>query len=325
MNKLDQLRQLTEIVADTGDIEAIRKYKPSGATTNPSLLFKAVQMSQYHDLVRRAIHYGRTKSKIEEKQLRHAVDRLFINFGVEILNIIPGKVSTEIDARLSFDTDGTVQRTHEFIELYQEAGVSPERVLIKIASTWEGIQAAKRLEKDGIQCNMTLLFSLPQAVLCADAGVTLISPFVGRILDWYKKNEGVDSYPPHEDPGVKSVGAIFNYLKRHEYETVVMGASFRNVDQILELAGCDLLTISPSLMEQLQNSKGDVPQKLDPRLSNERGRDKIQLDEKSFRWKLNEDAMATEKLAEGIRRFTEDTEKLERYVKEFFDSPTPPA
>ncbi|MEE9166527.1 MAG: transaldolase [Candidatus Neomarinimicrobiota bacterium] len=319
MNKLDQLRQMTTIVADTGDIESIGRYKPSDATTNPSLLLRAAQMSQYRNLVTSAIKYGKSRSRIPEEQLRHSVDRLFINFGAEILHIIPGRVSTEVDARLSFDTDATVDRTREIMELYEEAGIGPERVLIKIASTWEGIEAARRLEKDGIRCNMTLLFSFAQAVLCADAGVTLISPFVGRILDWYLKNSGVDNFPPHEDPGVKSVQTIYHYFKKHECETVIMGASFRNVDEILQLAGCDLLTISPSLMEELQNSEGKVPRKLNPESSLDLGGEKMNLDEKEFRWMLNEDPMATEKLAEGIRRFSRDTEKLEKYVKEMFD------
>lgn len=318
MNKLDQLRQMTTIVADTGDIESIKKYNPSDTTTNPSLLFKASQLSQYHGLIESAVSFGKSKSDIFEEQIKVTLDKLAVNFGAEILNIVPGRVSTEVDARLSFDTKGTIQRAHEMIKLYQSIGISPNRILIKIASTWEGIEAAKQLEKDGIHCNMTLLFSLAQAVLCADIGATLISPFVGRILDWYKKNTGVESYPPQEDPGVRSVQTIYNYYKKHDYKTKVMGASFRNKEEILELAGCDLLTISPNLMEELRNSEGNVPRKLDPNVSKKIGLDKITLDEKQFRWMLNEDAMATEKLAEGIRNFTKDTLRLEQFVREQF-------
>jgi transaldolase len=237
-----------------------------------------------------------------------------VDFGVEILGIIPGRVSTEVDARLSFDTESTVKKAEELISLYEEAGISRERVLIKIASTWEGIRAARILEKRGIHCNLTLLFSFAQAVACADAGVTLISPFVGRILDWYKKHEGVDGYPAPEDPGVLSVTRIYNYYKQHGYPTVVMGASFRNTGEILELAGCDLLTISPDLMRQLEDDDGQVIRKLDPAVG--LGESPVELDEAGFRWMLNEDAMATEKLADGIRSFTRDTEKLEALVSE---------
>lgn len=321
MNKLDQLRIMTTIVADTGDIESIRKYRPSGATTNPSLLLKAAQMAQYRDLIESAVDYGKSRSNFLGEQLKYTLDQLFVNFGVEIVKIIPGQVSTEVDPRLSFDTNGTIRRVHELMDLYEKSGISPERVLIKIASTWEGIQAARRLEQEGIHCNMTLLFSLGQAVLSADAGVTLISPFVGRILDWHRKNTGTDRYLPHEDPGVISVRAIYNYYKKHNYTTVVMGASFRNSDQILELAGCDLLTISPQLMDELQKSEGEVPRKLDPQSAQEAGARRMILDEKKFRWSLNEDAMATEKLAEGIRRFTQDAGKLQEYMsREFFTS-----
>jgi len=317
MNKLEQLRQITIIVADTGDIESIRKYHPSDTTTNPSLLLKVAQLPQYRNLIDSAIDYGKSKSTIPEKCIKYTIDRLFVNFGSEILNIVPGRVSTEVDSRLSFDTKATIKRSRELINLYQSIGVDPNRILIKIASTWEGIKAATQLEKDGIHCNMTLLFSLAQAVLCADADVTLISPFVGRITDWHKKNRGVDQFEAKEDPGVKSVNSIYHYYKRHGYKTKIMGASFRNKEQILELAGCDLLTISPDLMEELKNTEGDVPRKLDFTDSEIIGADRISLDEKKFRWRLNEDAMATEKLAEGIRNFTKDTIKLEQYIKEF--------
>ncbi len=315
MNKLEQLRQLTTVVADTGDIESISRYKPTDATTNPSLLYKAAQIPQYKELVQSAIEIGKSKGSTIEEQTNHSLDQLAINFGVEILKIIPGRVSTELDARLSFETARSIKRAEKMIELYQTAGIGPERILIKVASTWEGIKAAEELEKKGIYCNLTLLFSFAQAVACADADVTLISPFVGRILDWYKKAEGVDSYPAPEDPGVKSVARIYNYFKKHGYKTQVMGASFRNSGEILELAGCDLLTISPNLMEELQNSTGEVPRKLDPQYAEEKGDAKIELDEKLFRWMLNSDAMATEKLAEGIRNFTKDTLRLEELVR----------
>ena len=315
MNKLEQLRQYTTVVADTGDFGSISIYKPTDATTNPSLLFKAAQIEQYKELVQSAIEYGREKGKALEDRIRLAMDRLAINFGVEILNIIPGRVSTELDARLSFDMEGSIRRAEELIELYQKAGVDRKRILIKVASTWEGIKAAAELEKREIHCNLTLLFGFPQAVACAEAGVTLISPFVGRILDWYKKSEGVDGYPAPEDPGVKSVSRIYNYYKKHGYQTQVMGASFRNTEEILELAGCDLLTISPELMEELRKAEGEVVRRLDPQAAKKAGEDKIALDESRFRWMMNADAMATEKLAEGIRNFTKDTLRLEELVR----------
>lgn len=316
MNKLEKLRQVTTIVADTGDIDSIKEYQPTDATTNPSLLFLAAQQPQYHELVSSAVRSGKSISADLGDQTRQALKQLAVNFGVEILNIIPGRVSTEVDARLSFDAEGTIRYANELIELYQIAGVNPERILIKVASTWEGIRAATELERQGIHCNLTLLFSMVQAVASADAGVTLISPFVGRIMDWYKKAEGVDAYAAHEDPGVKSVTSIYNYYKKHGYNTIVMGASFRNIDEILELAGCDYLTIAPKLMETLQQQEGDVERKLDPEFARQTGFDRITLDERAFRWQLNDDAMATEKLAEGIRGFTADTLKLERYMKE---------
>lgn len=314
MNKLEKLREMTTIVADTGDIESIEAYRPTDATTNPSLLFKAAQQPQYHDLVSAAVRYGKSQSDDLGEQTRHALDKLAVSFGVEILNLVPGRVSTEVDARLSFDTEATIRHANALIELYQTAGVDPARILIKIASTWEGIRAAEALENQGIHCNLTLLFSMAQAAACADAGVTLISPFVGRILDWYKKADGVDGYPPHEDPGVKSVTRIYNYYKKHDYNTVVMGASFRNTDQILELAGCDYLTIAPKLMEELQQDGGEVPRKLSPENAKDAGEDKMDITQSTFRWLLNDDAMATEKLAEGIRSFTADTLKLQEHM-----------
>jgi len=316
MNQLEQLKKHTIVVADTGDFESIKKYKPTDATTNPSLLFKAAQMQQYNHLVEDAVCYGRENSKSPDEQLRKTLEKLAVNFGLEILKIIPGRVSTEVDSRLSFDKKGTIKRAKALIELYSSEGISKERILIKIASTWEGIAAAKELEKEGIHCNLTLLFSFPQAVACAEAGVTLISPFVGRILDWYKKNSDKDEFEPHEDPGVKSVTQIYNYYKKHGYNTMVMGASFRNINEILELVGCDLLTISPSLLAELEKSTGEVEHKLNQDKARKSGLEKILIDEKQFRWMLNEDAMATEKLAEGIRNFTKDTLKLEEFIKQ---------
>ncbi len=309
MNKLAALREMTTVVADTGDIESIRRVRPVDATTNPSLLFKAARDPQYGHLVSEAI-----RSAAGADPVADVLDRLAVNFGVEILKLVPGRVSTEVDARLSFDTDATIARAERLVELYAAAGIPAERVLVKIASTWEGIRAAEVLERRGIHCNLTLLFSFAQAAACADAGVTLISPFVGRILDWYKRAEGVEGYPPAEDPGVRSVTRIYNYYKRHGFRTVVMGASFRNIGQILELAGCDLLTIAPDLMDQLEGEQGEVPRKLDPDSAPALGEDRQRLDEPGFRWALNEDAMATEKLAEGIRNFTRDTERLEALV-----------
>jgi len=316
VNKLTQLSKMTTVVADTGDIQSIKQYKPTDATTNPSLLYKAAQLPQYKELVEAAIHTAQSKAKSKEDLTRMILDQLAVNFGVEILGIIPGRISTEVDARLSFDSKGTIKRAEEIIQLYESAGIDRNRVLIKVASTWEGIRAANELEKIGIHCNLTLLFSFAQAVACAEAGVTLISPFVGRILDWYKKSEGVDGYPGSDDPGVKSVTAIYNYFKKHGYPTEIMGASFRNTEEILELAGCDLLTIAPSLMEELQNATGDVPKKLDLANVGDNVPEKIHLTENDFRWELNSDAMATEKLAEGIRSFTADAIKLEKLVEE---------
>jgi transaldolase len=317
MSKLDQLKTMTTVVADTGDFEAIAEYKPQDATTNPSLLYKAAQLPPYRHLVEDAAAFGNDQGGDNDARARWTMDKLAVNFGAEILKIVPGRVSTEIDARLSFDTDATIARAEGLVGLYEDIGIDPTRqVLFKIASTWEGIRAAEQLERRGIHCNLTLLFSFPQAVACADAGVTLISPFVGRILDWYKKAENVTGYPADADPGVQSVTEIFNYYKRHGYETVVMGASFRNTDEILELAGCDYLTIAPKLLAELTESDGDVPRKLDPDAARAMDIPEARFDEPAFRWGLNEDAMATEKLAEGIRLFAADTHKLEGFTRE---------
>jgi transaldolase len=320
-SSLDQLKKFTVIVADTGDINSIKKYRPQDATTNPSLVYAASQLPQYKPLVDDAIVYGRSKGNDVRDKVSIAMDKIMVNFGSEILKIIPGRVSTEVDARLSFDTEGTVKKARELIELYKQFGIEKDRILIKIATTWEGIRAAEQLEKEGIHCNMTLLFSLVQAAAAAEAGVTLISPFVGRITDYFKVKEGKQSYPPQEDPGVLSVREIFSYYKRHGYHTVVMGASFRNKEQVLELSGCDLLTVAPSLLDELMESSGfEVTRKLDPLKcvpsnNTENTPQKLNTDEKSFRWQLNEDEMATFKLAEGIRKFAADLVKLENEVK----------
>ncbi|MCF6362685.1 MAG: transaldolase [Gammaproteobacteria bacterium] len=315
MNKLEQLRSMTTVVADTGDIESIQQYRPSDATTNPSLLYKAAQMPQYQPLVQSAIEYGQAKGRSEEQRRLLTLDKIAVNFGKEILATVPGRVSTEVDARLSFDTAATIARAEQLIALYHEAGVDSSRILIKIAATWEGIRAAEVLEKKGLHCNLTLMFSLAQAVGAADAGATLISPFVGRIMDWYKKAEGVDGYAAADDPGVKSVTTIYQYFKKFDYATVVMGASFRNIDEITQLAGCDLLTIAPALMEELQASEGELPRWLSPEMAREADIERLELNEACFRWLMNADAMATEKLAEGIRGFTADTLKLEQLVQ----------
>ena len=314
MNKLEQLKNMTTVVADTGDIDAIAAYTPTDATTNPSLLYKAAQKPQYEHLLQDAIDYAMSRSEQMASRSIDIMDKLAVNFGAEILNIIPGRVSTEVDARLSFDTEATIKRAEGLIKLYQQAGIDSSRILIKIASTWEGIQAAAELEKRGIHCNLTLMFSLAQAIAAAEAGGTLISPFVGRIMDWYKKAEGVDSYAAEADPGVVSVTRIYNYYKYHGYQTVVMGASFRNSGEILQLAGCDLLTISPDLMEELRATEGDVPRRLDADKARAMKLETIPMHESAFRWMMNEDAMATEKLAEGIRNFAKDAAKLEEFV-----------
>ncbi len=312
MNQLDQLKKFTTVVSDTGDFESLRQYSPTDSTTNPSLIYAASQQPQYQPLLEDAIRYGMAKSG---SHLSHAMDKVFVNFGLEILKIIPGRVSTEVDARLSFDVDGSIEKAHHLVSLYEAAGIDRKRVLIKLASTWEGVLAAAALEKEGIRCNMTLMFSLPQAIACAEARATLVSPFVGRILDWYKKNEGVASYPPAEDPGVKSVVKIYNYYKKFGYKTQIMGASFRNKEEILELAGCDLLTIAPSLLEELKTSSVPIVRKLDPEKAKTSSIEKIAMDEKTFRYLVNEDAMATEKLAEGIRNFAKDIVKLETALR----------
>ncbi len=312
MDKLEQLKKLTTVVADTGEFEEIKKYRPTDATTNPSLIFAASSKPEYQFLIEDAIQWGKKHSKNPKETADCILDKVFVNFGMEILKIVPGRVSTEVDARLSFDIEGSIKKAHRLISLYEEAGIDRKRILIKLASTWEGVQAAKVLEKEGIHCNMTLMFSLGQAIACAEVHATLISPFVGRILDWYKKSEGKESYPPAQDPGVLSVSQIYNYYKKMGYKTQIMGASFRNSDEILELAGCDLLTIAPKLLEELHTAEGPVPRKLDPQAAHGMNIEKISMDEKTFRWMLNENAMATEKLAEGIRNFAKDIVKLEK-------------
>jgi transaldolase len=316
MNLLDQLKSMTVVVADTGDFESLAKYTPRDSTTNPSLIYQAAQMKQYQRVIDEAIESVQETNGSEKEVLSNLIDRLFVDFGKEILKIVPGRVSTEVDARLSFDGQASIAKARKLIGLYEEAGIKRERILIKIASTWEGIKAAEKLEKEGIHCNLTLLFSFPQAVACAEAGVTLISPFVGRIFDWYKKSRGVETIPAPEDPGVQSVGHIYNYYKKFGYKTEVMGASFRNTGEITELAGCDLLTIAPKLLEELQKADGKLVRKLDPEAAKKSDLKKISLDEKTFRWMLNEDQMATEKLSEGIRLFSADIVKLEKYLKE---------
>jgi len=314
---LEQLKNFTTVVADTGDFEAIKKYKPTDATTNPSLILAASKMPQYQHLIDEAIQFGKKTGKTPAEQVEGAIDMLFVLFGREILNIVPGRVSTEVDARLSFDKEGSIAKARKFIALYEELGVPKDRILIKLGSTWEGIQAAKVLEEQhGIHCNLTLLFSFAQAVACAEAGVTLISPFVGRILDWYVANTGTKSFEPTEDPGVKSVTQIYNYYKRHGYKTVVMGASFRNSGEIKALAGCDLLTISPGLLEELDSSQDTISEALNEGSAKKLELTKVELDEKTFRWLLNEDQMATEKLSDGIRKFAADSVKLEEMLKE---------
>lgn len=317
MSTLEQLKQFTTVVADTGDIKLIGQYKPTDATTNPSLLYTASQLPEYQHLLEDAIKYAKGFSSNLDEQVTAAIDKLYVNFGVEILKIVPGRVSTEVDARLSFDKEASIAKARRFIELYEQAGISKERVLIKLGSTWEGIQAGRVLEAEhGIHCNLTLLFSFAQAVACAEAGVTLISPFVGRIFDWYVKNTDKKTYTPEEDPGVKSVTQIFNYYKKFGYKVIVMGASFRNTGQILGLAGCDNLTISPALLEKLQGSDEKVERKLSEEAAKALDMEKVSLDENQFRWLLNEDQMATEKLSEGIRKFAADTVKLEALIRQ---------
>uniref|UniRef100_A0A646QIF7 Transaldolase n=1 Tax=Hemiscolopendra marginata TaxID=943146 RepID=A0A646QIF7_9MYRI len=314
---LEQLKTHTVVVADTGDFEAMKKYKPTDATTNPSLILAASNMEQYQHLIQKAIDYGKTKGGNKEEQLVNTIDKLFVLFGSEILKIIPGRVSTEVDARLSFDKEGSIAKAKKLIQMYAEEGIPKDRILIKLASTWEGIQAAKILEEEyKIHCNMTLLFSFAQAVACAEAGVTLISPFVGRILDWFVKNTNQKSYEPMDDPGVKSVTRIYNYYKKFGYSTVVMGASFRNKGQITALCGCDLLTISPQLLAELDSSTESVHPHLTVESAKKLDDNKIDVDEKTFRWMMNEDEMATDKLAEGIRKFAADAIKLEKILRD---------
>jgi len=314
-NALEKLKEFTIMVADTGDFNLLAAFKPQDSTTNPSLVYAASQQEAYHKLVEDAVAYAKGKAPGDhKKQLELATDKLFVNFGIEILKIVPGRVSTEIDARKSFDTEATIKKAHEIIQLYQDAGIHKERVLIKIASTWEGIQAAGALEKEGIHCNLTLLFSLAQAAACAEAGVTLISPFAGRITDFYKQKDNVKDYPADKDPGVLSVQKIYNYYKQHGYKTVVMGASFRTKEQIIELAGCDLLTVSPKLLEDLSKADASlVTRKLDASKPHQ-VREKWAITQKEFLWELNQDEMAHFKTAEGIRNFTKDLVKLEEQV-----------
>lgn len=308
MNQLEQLKQYTTIVADTGDFQSIKAFAPQDATTNPSLILKAVQKDEYRPIMEKVAreHAGKSTDQI--------VDHLLVAFGTEILKVIPGRVSTETDARLSFDTEASIAKGRTLIKLYEAASISRDRILIKIASTWEGIRAAEVLEKEGIHCNLTLLFSLPQAIACAEANVQLISPFVGRIYDWYKKSTGID-YTGADDPGVQSVKRIYTYYRKFGYKTEVMGASFRNTSQITELAGCDLLTISPELLQKLAESDAPLARKLSPQEAQSAAIEKLNLDEKSFRFMLNDDAMATEKLAEGIRAFCVDAVKLDGLIE----------
>jgi len=310
--QLDQLKQFTRVVADSGDFGTLKQFAPQDATTNPSLILKAAQMPEYKFILDKAIADNKSKATGQEL-VGLVMDDMLILFGMEILKIVPGRVSTETDANLSFDTAALVAKGRQFIALYQKNGIPRERILVKIASTWEGIRAAEILQRDGINCNLTLLFSLAQAIACAEAGTKLISPFVGRIMDWYKAKEKKD-FAPAEDPGVKSVQEIYAYYKKFGYATEVMGASFRNVGEIVELAGCDLLTISPPLLAELQKSTAPITRKLSPEIAKASAIEKISLDEKKFRWMLNENAMATEKTSEGIRLFNADAVKLEQYI-----------
>jgi transaldolase len=315
MTLLESLKKYTTVVADTGDIDSIANYKPQDATTNPSLLYHAAQQPQYAHLVEAALQAAGEQNGNRSAQTEAFMDNLFVAFGREILDIIPGRVSTEVDAGLSFDTERTIAKAHRLIDLYEQAGVDRKRVLIKVGSTWEGIRAAERLEREGIHCNLTLLFSFAQAVACAEAGVTLISPFVGRIYDWYKKDRGGAEIPADDDPGVASVVRIYDYFKKYDYKTQVMGASFRRVEQITHLAGCDLLTISPDLLEKLSATQGEVTRKLSVEAAKKSNAPRIHLDEKTYRWMHNEDAMAVDKLSEGIRKFYADARKLEQYAQ----------
>ena len=315
LTALDQLKSMTTVVADTGDINSIKAYTPTDGTTNPSLIYAAAQMPEYQHLVADAIAYGRKAGTTQAERLTKTVDKLFVTFGAEILQIVPRYVSTEADARLSFDTEGTIAKAHELMRLYAEVGISKDRILCKIASTWEGIKAAEILEQEGIRCNMTLLFGFAQAVGCAQVGAYLISPFVGRILDWHVAKHGVKELVPDDDPGVQSVRRIYSYYKKYGYHTVVMGASFRNAAEVKALAGCDALTIGPKFLRELQDDPSPLPRMLSADAAQLCQEANIELDEKTFRWLHNEDAMATEKLAEGIRNFSADIVKLENYLR----------
>ena len=314
LSQLDQLKQFTTVVADTGDFQTIKEFAPQDATTNPTLILKAVEKDEYASLADKAVASCRDSGLSGQALVDAVANELLVLFGIEILNIIPGRVSTEVDARLSYDTEGTIAKAREIIQLYRSKGVDSNRVLIKIASTWEGINAAKELEKEGIHCNLTLLFSLVQAVHCAESEITLVSPFVGRIMDWFKAKTGQE-YAPKDDPGVQSVQSIYNYYKKFGYSTEVMGASFRNKGEIVELAGCDLLTISPGFLSELQSSDDNVERKLSPDTAQSMDIERIEISEKSFRWMMSEDAMATEKTAEGIRNFAADIRKLETMIQ----------
>ena len=314
MSLLDSLKRYTTVVADTGDIEAIAEYRPQDATTNPSLLLKAAQQSKYRPLVDAALKDAERVSGNEAARTEAFMDHLAVAFGREILELVPGRVSTEVDARFSFDSEGSIQKARHLIGLYEKLNVGRDRILVKVGSTWEGIRAAEQLEREGIHCNLTLLFSFAQAVACAEAGVTLISPFVGRIYDWHTKARGAE-IAAEDDPGVASVTRIYNYFKKFDYKTQVMGASFRKLDQIVRLAGCDLLTIAPELLEELQNADGELTPRLTVESAKAASATRMHLDEKTFRWMHNEDQMAVEKLSEGIRRFNEDARKLERWAQ----------
>ena len=309
MNQLDGIKQFTTVVADSGDIESIRHYQPQDATTNPSLLLKAAGLAHYAHLIDDALQWGKKQGKTQEQQVAEACDKLAVNFGAEILKSIPGRVSTEVDARLSFDQQKSIDKARHLVDLYQQQGIDKSRILIKLASTWEGIRAAEALEKEGINCNLTLLFSFAQARACAEAGVFLISPFVGRIYDWYQARSPMDPYVVEQDPGVKSVRNIYDYFKQHRYDTIVMGASFRRTEQILALAGCDRLTIAPNLLKELQEKEEPVVRKLVP--SSQTFHRPAPMSEAEFRWEHNQDAMAVEKLSDGIRQFAVDQRKLE--------------
>lgn len=318
-NLLDQLKEMTVVVADTGDINSIEKFRPRDATTNPSLITAAAEMDDYKEIVNDALRWARQEAGQgagDKDVVGLAIDRLSVEFGLRILEIVPGRVSTEVDARLSYDTEATIEKARYLISLYEEAGVSKERILIKIAATWEGIKAAEVLEQEDIRCNLTLMFGLHQAIACAEAGAQLISPFVGRILDWYKKETGRDGYPSHEDPGVLSVTQIFNYYKKFGYKTEIMGASFRNVGEICELAGCDLLTISPKLLKVLQDTEEELPRKLDAEAARAMSIERLHVDKATFDQMHAEDRMASEKLSEGIQGFSKAIVALEELLTE---------